>query len=110
MALGGAVRFVGSAGILGPRAALAALVFTSAAWTVATAQVATPRPATATSEEPKQDTGQLEQITVTARYTQENLQTTPVAITAVTGDQLQERHIENVTDLGKVVPNLFITP
>lgn len=52
----------------------------------------------------------LQSVTVTARYVQENLQTTPLAITAITGDALEERQLTNVTDLGHAVPNLFITP
>src|SRR4051812_968219 len=52
----------------------------------------------------------LEEVTVTGRYTVENLQATPLAITAVSGDQLQARKIDNVTDLGRAVPNLYITP
>ncbi len=54
--------------------------------------------------------GGLTEITVTARYTKENLQETPLAITAVTGADLEARKIVNVTDLGHAVPNLFITP
>jgi iron complex outermembrane recepter protein len=111
MALVGASRLVGAAGAIRPRAALAALILTSAASMAATAQVANPRSTIpSASDEPKQDTGQLEQVTVTARYTNENLQTTPVAITAVTGEQLQDRQLTNVTDLGRAVPNLFVTP
>ncbi len=54
--------------------------------------------------------GGLQSVTVTARYTQEDLQATPLAITAVSGDDLQNRQVTNVTDLGRAVPNLFITP
>ncbi|MEP7245251.1 MAG: TonB-dependent receptor [Gammaproteobacteria bacterium] len=54
--------------------------------------------------------GGLQSVTVTARYTQEDLQTTPLAITAVSGADLEARQFDNVTDLGHTVPNLFITP
>jgi len=107
MALVGASRLVGAAGAIRPRAALAALILTSAASMAATAQVANPRSTMpSASDEPKQDTGQLEQVTVTARYTNENLQTTPVAITAVTGEQLQELLVEDLPDY--MIPTAWV--
>jgi iron complex outermembrane receptor protein len=51
----------------------------------------------------------LEEIVVTARYRSESLQETPLAITAVTADELEARNITNVVNLGAVVPNAFIT-
>src|SRR5689334_12696126 len=109
MALAAALRRAGgNAGQVRMCASAIALILAAAAAAQAEAQVTPPR-ATA-NDESKQDTGQLEQVTVTARYTKENLQTTPVAITAVTGEDLQDRHLVNVTDLGKAVPNLFVTP
>lgn len=50
--------------------------------------------------------GALEQITVTARKIEENLQQTPVAITALTGGALEERQVFNSNVLDQVVPNL----
>lgn len=61
-------------------------------------------------DKPAADNGQLAEVVVTARYTQENLQRTPLAITAVTAAQLETRALTNVTDLGAAVPNLFIHP
>jgi iron complex outermembrane recepter protein len=52
----------------------------------------------------------LEEVTVTARYTKENLQTTPLAITAVTQDQLKSANITNISSLGALVPNLYTHP
>jgi iron complex outermembrane receptor protein len=49
----------------------------------------------------------LEEIIVTARFREENLQQTPVAITAVTGDQLAAMSFTNMTELGRAVPNAF---
>jgi len=54
--------------------------------------------------------GELEAITVTARYTQENVQNTPVAITAIPAQALEERNLTNTTSLGAAVPNLYIHP
>jgi iron complex outermembrane receptor protein len=48
----------------------------------------------------------LEEITVTARRVSENLQETPIAITALTGDELENRQIFNTNVLDQVVPNL----
>src|SRR5688572_9083815 len=52
------------------------------------------------------ETGALEQIIVTARKVEENLQETPIAITALTGSALEERQIFNTNVLDQVVPNL----
>ncbi|HKE95361.1 MAG TPA: TonB-dependent receptor, partial [Povalibacter sp.] len=51
-------------------------------------------------------TGKLEEILVTARRVEENLQDTPISITALSGDALIERQVFNTNMLGKLVPNL----
>src|SRR3982751_2701010 len=48
----------------------------------------------------------LEEITVTARKVSENLQDTPIAITAFTGDALADRQVFATNLLDQVVPNL----
>ncbi|HET9864967.1 MAG TPA: TonB-dependent receptor [Steroidobacteraceae bacterium] len=48
----------------------------------------------------------LQEITVTARRVAENLQETPIAITALTGSDLEDRQIFNTNVLDQVVPNL----
>jgi iron complex outermembrane receptor protein len=48
----------------------------------------------------------LEEIIVTARKVAENLQETPIAITAFSGDDLTERQVFNTAELDQVVPNL----
>ncbi len=53
-----------------------------------------------------QDVG-LEEIVVTSRYREENIQTTPISITAFSGDELEVRSIENLADIGSVVPNAY---
>jgi iron complex outermembrane receptor protein len=50
--------------------------------------------------------GVLEEITVTARKVRENLQDTPVAVTALSGDALEQRQIFQTDKLTQVVPNL----
>ncbi|MGE8134932.1 TonB-dependent receptor [Novosphingobium subterraneum] len=67
----------------------------------------------ATSSTPQaeeQDTGGLEEITVTARKRAENLQDTPVAITAMNAEMLESRQINNVAQVSKFAPNVNIQP
>jgi iron complex outermembrane receptor protein len=52
------------------------------------------------------DAGQLEEIVVTAQFRQQNLQETPVAITAITADMARERGAVSLTDLGATAPNV----
>ena len=49
----------------------------------------------------------LDEIVVTARYREENVQTTPISISAFSGEDLEIRSIENVEDIGLVVPNAY---
>jgi iron complex outermembrane recepter protein len=56
----------------------------------------------------EQDT--LDTIVVTARRTTENLQTVPVAVTVISGDELARRQILDVKGLEMVTPNLVINP
>ena len=64
-------------------------------------------PPTAAAAQPE---GQLEEVTVTARFRSEKLQETPLAITAVTGDTLALRGQTDVTQLAQFVPNAVINP
>src|SRR5215469_5836885 len=52
----------------------------------------------------------LQTVTVTARYQVENLQKTPIAITAVTSQELVSSNIKTVDTLGQLVPNLYTAP
>jgi iron complex outermembrane receptor protein len=52
----------------------------------------------------------LEEIVVTARFREENLQQTPLAITAVTGSMLEARGSTSTLDLDAFVPNAVIAP
>ncbi len=52
----------------------------------------------------------LEEILVTARFREENLQQTPLAITAITGDLLNSRSATSTLDLDAFVPNAVIAP
>ena len=52
--------------------------------------------------------GMLEEVVVTARKRAENIQETPVAVTAITGADLRDRGIVNTDELAKSVPSLQI--
>jgi iron complex outermembrane receptor protein len=54
----------------------------------------------------EQEAQRLEEITVTARRVEENLQDTPIAITAITGAALEERQVFSTDMLDQLVPNL----
>ncbi len=47
-------------------------------------------------------------ITVTARKREESVETTPIAISAFTGETLEERGAANIADVARFVPNLHI--
>jgi iron complex outermembrane receptor protein len=54
----------------------------------------------------QQEAAGLEEIIVTARKVQEDLQKTPIAITALTGSALEDRQVFRTDVLDQVVPNL----
>lgn len=49
-------------------------------------------------------------IVVTARYVREDIQKTPMAISAQSSQQLEAAHVTNVGNLGAVIPNLYSHP
>lgn len=56
------------------------------------------------------ETHGLGEIVVTARYIAEDVQDTPIAITTQTSDQLKAANVNEVSNLGAVVPNLQTVP
>jgi iron complex outermembrane receptor protein len=70
--------------------------------TVVVAQQAPNSPAAET-----EDTGTLPEVVVTAQFRSENLQSTPISITAITADDLKQQQLQNVNDLGTSVPNAY---
>jgi iron complex outermembrane receptor protein len=52
----------------------------------------------------------IETIVVTTRYIREDIQTTPMAVTAQTSVQLEAANVTNISTLGAVVPNLWTVP
>jgi iron complex outermembrane recepter protein len=64
------------------------------------------KPAT---EEATEDTGGIAEIVVTARKTSENIQTVPVAVTALSAEDLASKQVLEVTDLARTAPSLTIS-
>lgn len=62
-----------------------------------------------TAQQTEEQAG-LSTIVVTARKREENLQETPVAITAMSGEMLEARQIVNVAEVSKFAPNVNIQP
>ena len=56
------------------------------------------------------NTGGLQEVVVTARYREENLQQTPIAISAITADDIQQRGFTSASDIGYEVPNASFRP
>src|SRR5690606_31073981 len=52
----------------------------------------------------------IDEVVVTARFREENVQSTPLAITAVTADELDSRSATSTLDLDSFVPNVVIAP
>ena len=52
---------------------------------------------------------QLQEVVVTAQFRQQSAQTAPLAITAVSAQQLDERSVASVNDLNAIAPNVSIT-
>lgn len=52
--------------------------------------------------------GGLEEVTVTARKRKEDLQSTPIAVSAVTEEQIRKQHVDTVADIAARLPNLQI--
>lgn len=55
-----------------------------------------------------QEASQIEDIVVTARKQSERLQEVPIAITAMSAEEMQRRGIREVTDLSSIAPGLNI--
>ncbi|NBW88962.1 MAG: hypothetical protein EBR51_03465, partial [Gammaproteobacteria bacterium] len=70
-------------------------------WLVVAAAVSAASIASAQNE-----TGGLEEVTVTAQRREQSLQDVPIAITAFTSEQLARRNIVDTYDLVRNIPNL----
>jgi iron complex outermembrane recepter protein len=57
-----------------------------------------------------QPPGALEEVVVTAERRGEQLQTTPIAITALSAEAMQARNLVNISDIGAYVPSTILAP
>ncbi len=62
-----------------------------------------------TPAQPAASTG-LEEVVVTARYREESLQQTPIAITAITTEDIEQRGFTTTSDIAYSVPNASFRP
>ena len=53
---------------------------------------------------------QLEEVVVTAQFREQNLQDTPIAITAVTGEMMELRNQTNIFQVAAQAPNVMLSP
>jgi iron complex outermembrane receptor protein len=60
--------------------------------------------------EEQQDDGRNNVITVTAQFREQNLQDTPIAITAVNAEMLEARGQTNIAEVAAQAPNVSLTP
>jgi len=67
-------------------------------------QPAVAQPADQTAAGPAE--GGLEEVVVTARRREEKLQSVPISVTAFNGAALDKQHIQDTTDLQRLVPSL----
>jgi iron complex outermembrane receptor protein len=67
-------------------------------------------PALAQTAEQSTDAAGLDEIIVTARFREEKLQETPIAITAITADELTSRAMQSAYEVAYTVPNASLRP
>ncbi|MET0660206.1 MAG: TonB-dependent receptor, partial [Steroidobacteraceae bacterium] len=51
----------------------------------------------------------LEEVTVTARRTEENIQRVPISVTAITADDIQRKSVTQAYDLQRITPSMTMT-
>jgi outer membrane receptor protein involved in Fe transport len=50
----------------------------------------------------------LEEVVVTAQKREQTLKDVPISISAITGERLQNRSVDNMNDLSASIPNFFV--
>jgi iron complex outermembrane receptor protein len=87
----------------------AAAAQTQPAPTIAAADTNAAAPQAAPGTDERHDQGGIADIVVTARRVSENLQTTPVAVSALSGDTLTKQAVVNIAQLANSTPSLTIS-
>ena len=77
---------------------------------LATAAVLASSSAAFAQTQPAASSNGIETVVVTAQFTEQNVQTTPLAISVVTADDLEKHGYTNLTQLGATVPSLTLNP
>ena len=54
--------------------------------------------------------GAIEEILVTARLREESLQDSPIAVTAMSGESLEQMNLANLEDIAQTTPSLYLNP
>jgi iron complex outermembrane recepter protein len=91
---------------MGGRKLVRAALLGAASLVVLVPSVAVAQSAVAAGE--SEDSGQLEEIIVTAQKRSENLQKVPISVTAVTGAAIADAQINNIQGLANSIPNVQI--
>jgi iron complex outermembrane recepter protein len=86
------------------------MLLTSAASVTVLATMPAIAQSASTGDQAAAPAGGLEEIVVTARKRSEDIQKTPVSITALSADQIAQENIRDISNLRGLVPNLEITP
>jgi iron complex outermembrane receptor protein len=76
---------------------------------MAAATIGAPRPLLAQSQQDEM-TAKLDEVLVTARRRQEDIQVVPIAITAISQDAITNNNMQSLGDLQYLVPSLTVTP
>lgn len=84
-------------------------LFTKSALCAGTALVATMSPGVAVAQQDGAADSGYAEIIVTAQRREQKLSEVPLSITAISGEALQERNLNDVNDLGKLVPGLSVS-
>jgi iron complex outermembrane recepter protein len=53
-------------------------------------------------------TNQLDEVIVTAQKREENLQSVPVSVTAISGNTMEKLHVQNLADVTATIPNVQV--
>jgi iron complex outermembrane receptor protein len=92
-------RFIGKTGLVG---LLAASCLSAPSWAADASSDATAAPQTAAPAEV------LEEIIVTARRREENLQEVPITVSVLNATELDQQNVQTASDLSRVAPGLSI--
>ncbi len=67
-------------------------------------------PSTLLAQDAESSSSRIEEVIVTAQRTAESIQDVPIAVTALTGDMLEERGVLTASDLQMNAPSVSFTP